>query len=106
MEKLRYRGQKWLPTQEGKGAVEELSSIDAISGATCASNAAIVGAIKAWMRIMTERRNQEAWMETINAETTNSGWENIAHETVELPADAQIANVCELYINRHSLPAD
>ena len=27
-------------------------------------------------------------------------------DDVELPADAQIANVCELYINRHSLPAD
>ena len=45
-------------------------------------------------------------METINAETMTGGWEDIAHETVELPADAQIANVCELYINRHSLPAD
>ena len=66
-------------------------AVDAISGATCTSNAVIAGAIEAWMQIMTERMSQEEWMETTNAEAMTGGWENIPHETVELPADAQAA---------------
>lgn len=38
-------------------------TVDTISGATCTSNAVIAGAIEAWMRIMTERMSQEAWMQ-------------------------------------------
>ena len=66
-------------------------AVDAISEATCTSNAVIAGAIEAWMQIMTERMSQEEWMETTNAEAMTGGWENIPHETVELPADAQAA---------------
>ena len=66
-------------------------TIDTISGATCTSNAVIAGAIEAWMRIMTERMSQEAWMETTNAETMTGGWEDIAHEAAGLPSDAQTA---------------
>lgn len=66
-------------------------NVDAISGATCTSNAVIAGAIEAWMQIMTERMIQEEWMETTNAEAMTGGWENVPHETAELPADAQAA---------------
>jgi len=66
-------------------------NVDAISGATCTSNAVIAGAIEAWMQIMTERMSQEEWMETTNAEAMTGGWENVPHETAELPADAQAA---------------
>ena len=66
-------------------------NVDAISGATCTSNAVIAGAIEAWMQIMTERMIQEEWMETTNAEAMIGGWENVPHETAELPADAQAA---------------
>ena len=38
-------------------------NVDAISGATCTSNAVIAGAIEAWMQIMTERMSQEEWMQ-------------------------------------------
>ena len=38
-------------------------AVDAISGATCTSNAVIAGAIEAWMQIMTERMSQEEWMQ-------------------------------------------
>ena len=38
-------------------------SVDAISGATCTSNAVIAGTIEAWMQIMTERMSQEEWMQ-------------------------------------------
>ena len=40
-------------------------NVDAISGATCTSNAVIAGAIEAWMQIMTERMGQEEWMSVI-----------------------------------------
>ena len=66
-------------------------NVDAISGATCTSNAVIAGAIEAWMQIMTERMIQEEWMETTNAEAMTGGWENVPHEIAELPADAQAA---------------
>ena len=66
-------------------------AVDAISGATCTSNAVIAGAIEAWMQIMTERMSQEEWMETTIAEAMTGGWENVPHETAELPADAQAA---------------
>ena len=66
-------------------------AVDAISGATCTSNAVIAGAIEAWMQIITERMSQEEWMETTNAEATTGGWENIPHDAGELPADAQAA---------------
>ena len=66
-------------------------AVDAISGATCTSNAVIAGAIEAWMQIMTERMSQEEWMETTNVEPRTGGWENIPHEAAELPADAQAA---------------
>ena len=66
-------------------------AVDAISGATCTSNAVIAGAIEAWMQIMTERMSQEEWMETANVEPMTGGWENIPHEAGELPADAQAA---------------
>ena len=66
-------------------------NVDAISGATCTSNAVIAGAIEAWMQIMTEKMSQEEWMETTNAEAMTGGWENVPHETAELPADAQAA---------------
>ena len=66
-------------------------TVDAISGATCTSNAVIAGAIEAWMQIMTERMSQEEWMETTNAEVTTGRWENIPHDAGELPADAQAA---------------
>ena len=66
-------------------------TVDAISGATCTSNAVIAGAIEAWMQIMTERMSQEEWMETTIAEAMTGGWENVPHETGELPADAQAA---------------
>ena len=66
-------------------------AVDAISGATCTSNAVIAGAIEAWMQIMTERMSQEEWMETTNTEVMTGGWENIPHEAGELPADAQAA---------------
>ena len=38
-------------------------TVDAVSGATCTSNAVIAGAIEAWMRIVAERMSQEAWMQ-------------------------------------------
>jgi len=38
-------------------------SVDAISGATCTSNAVIAGAIEAWMQIITQRMSQEEWMQ-------------------------------------------
>jgi len=38
-------------------------AVDAISGATCTSNAVIAGAIEAWMQIITERMSQEEWMQ-------------------------------------------
>ena len=66
-------------------------AVDAITGATCTSNAVIAGAIEAWMQIMTERMSQEEWMETTNVEPMSGGWENILHEAGELPADAQAA---------------
>ena len=66
-------------------------AVDAISGATCTSNAVIAGAIEAWMQIMTERMSQEEWMETTIAEAMTGGWENIPHEAGELPADVQAA---------------
>lgn len=66
-------------------------SVETVSGATCTSNAVIAGAIEAWMQITTERMSQEDWMEAANAEPMTGGWENIPHETVELPADAQAA---------------
>ena len=66
-------------------------AVDAISGATCTSNAAIAGAIEAWMQIMTERMSQEEWMETTIAEAMTGGGEKVLHETGELPADAQAA---------------
>ena len=54
-------------------------AVDAISGATCTSNAVIAGAIEAWMQIMTERMSREEWMETANAEPMTGGWKNIPH---------------------------
>ena len=36
--------------------------MDAVSGATCTSNAVIAGATEAWLQIMTERMGQEDWM--------------------------------------------
>lgn len=66
-------------------------TVDAISGATCTSNAVVAGAIEAWMQIMTERMSQEEWMETTNTEPMTGGWENIPYETAKLPADAQAA---------------
>ena len=66
-------------------------TVDAISGATCTSNAVIAGAIEAWMQIMTEQMSQEEWMESANAEPVTGGWESIPHEAVELPQDAQAA---------------
>ena len=66
-------------------------AVDAISGATCTSNAVIAGAIEAWMQIMTERMSQAEWMESANTEPVTGGWESIQHEAVELPQDAQAA---------------
>lgn len=67
-------------------------AVDAVSGATCTSNAVIAGAIEAWMQITTERMSKEAWMETTDAEPMmTGGWENIPHEAAELPPDAQAA---------------
>ena len=66
-------------------------TVDAISGATCTSNAVIAGAIEAWMQIMTERMSQEEWMESANTEPVTGGWGSILHEAVELPQEAQAA---------------
>ena len=60
--------------------------VEAISGATCTSNAVIAGAIEAWMQIKTAEMSQEDWMEPLLG-----GWENYLHEAAELPADAQAA---------------
>ena len=66
-------------------------AVDAISGATCTSNAVIAGAIEAWMQITSERMSQEEWMETTIAEAMTGGWEIVPHEAVELSPDAQAA---------------
>ena len=48
-------------------------AMDAIFGATCASNAVIAGAIEAWVQVMAARIGQEEWMETSNAEPMTAG---------------------------------
>ena len=42
-------------------------NVDAISGATCTSNAVIAGATEAWLQIMTDRMSQEDWMQEAGA---------------------------------------
>ena len=42
-------------------------NVDAISGATCTSNAVIAGATEAWLQIMTDRMSQEDWMQEAEA---------------------------------------
>lgn len=44
-------------------------NVDAISGATCTSNAVIAGATEAWLQIMTERMSQEDWMQKSEEKT-------------------------------------
>lgn len=85
------RGREALALIPAAMVEQNTFSMDAISGATCTSNAVIAGAIEAWMQIMTERMSQEEWMEAANAEPLIGGWENIPHEATELPADAQAA---------------
>ena len=57
--------------ERGRESLELISSamiarnsvnVDAVSGATCTSNAVIAGATEAWLQIMTERMGQEDWM--------------------------------------------
>ncbi len=75
--------------ERGRASLELISSamieknsvnVDAISGATCTSNAVIAGATEAWLHIMTERMSQEDWMQA--AETPPSGVQSIIEEIV------------------------
>ena len=77
-------------------------SVDAVSGATCTSNAVIAGAIEAWMQITANRMSGEDWMrESLENneiydigtadEAEAAGWENTPHSAAELPSDAQMA---------------
>ena len=43
-------------------------NVDAVSGATCTSNAVIVGATEAWLQIMAERMSHETWMENTGSQ--------------------------------------
>ena len=52
-------------------------NVDAISGATCTSNAVIAGATKAWLQIMTDRMSQEDWMQETPAVEAQSIIEEI-----------------------------
>ena len=52
-------------------------NVDAISGATCTSNAVIAGATEAWLQIMTDRMSQEDWMQETSPEDTQSIIEEI-----------------------------
>ena len=52
-------------------------NVDAISGATCTSNAVIAGATEAWLQIMTDRMSQENWMQETSSEDTQSIIEEI-----------------------------
>ncbi len=58
--------------ERGRESLELISSamveknsvnVDAISGATCTSNAVIAGATEAWLQIMADRMSQEDWMQ-------------------------------------------
>ena len=66
-------------------------SVDAISGATCTSNAVIAGAVEAWLQIKAKEMSQEDWMDAASAEPMSGGWANAPHEAGELPAEAQAA---------------
>ncbi len=57
--------------ERGRESLELISSamieknsvnVDAISGATCTSNAVIAGATEAWLQIMADRMSREDWM--------------------------------------------
>ena len=64
------RGRESLK-QVADAMVEKNSvNVDAVSGATCTSNAVITAATEAWLQIMAERTSQEAWMQ--KAETPDS----------------------------------
>ena len=52
-------------------------NVDAISGATCTSNAVIAGATEAWLQIMTDRMSQEEWMQETAAVEAQSIIEEI-----------------------------
>ena len=52
-------------------------NVDAISGATCTSNAVIAGATEAWLQIMTDRMSQEDWMQETPAVEAQSIIEEI-----------------------------
>ena len=52
-------------------------NVDAISGATCTSNAVIAGATEAWLKIMTDRMSQEDWMQETPAVEAQSIIEEI-----------------------------
>ena len=75
--------------ERGRESLELISSamieknsvnVDAISGATCTSNAVIAGATEAWLQIMTERMSQEDWMQ--EAATPPGDTQSIIEEIV------------------------
>lgn len=55
-------------------------NVDAISGATCTSNAVIAAATEAWLQIMTDRMSQEEWMQ--EAESPLSEAQSVIEEIV------------------------
>ena len=55
-------------------------NVDAVSGATCTSNAVIAGATEAWLQIMTDRMSQEEWMQ--EAENSLGETQSIIEEIV------------------------
>ena len=57
------RGKESLALIAGAMVEKNSFAVDAISGATCTSNAVIAGAIEAWLQIMTERMSKEEWMQ-------------------------------------------
>ena len=48
--------------------ITSADEVDAVSGATCTSNAVIVGASEAWLQIMAERMSHETWMENTGSQ--------------------------------------
>ena len=56
------RGMESLELISSAMIAQNSVNVDAVSGATCTSNAVIAGATEAWLQIMTERMGQEDWM--------------------------------------------
>ena len=56
------RGRESLELIPSAMIAQNSVNVDAVSGATCTSNAVIAGATEAWLQIMTDRMSQEEWM--------------------------------------------